>query len=90
MGHGGGGREGKINYNYFKCPPPHLASAPILYQSSIQDGSIENPIYYQFISVFCSKITGVYPAGGGGGGWQREAGAFVVPFRVLSQKKRVT
>ena len=35
-------------------PPPHLASAPILYRSTIQDGGIENPIYYL---AFRSKIT---------------------------------
>jgi len=37
-----------------ECPIPHLAYAPILYQSIIQDGDIENPIYYL---AFCSKIT---------------------------------
>ena len=35
-------------------PPPQLASAPILYRSSIQDGGIENLIYYL---AFRSKIT---------------------------------
>ena len=50
MGQGEG--EGKENY-YF-CPTPHLASAPILYRYTIQDGGIENPIYYL---AFRSKIT---------------------------------
>ena len=37
-----------------KFPRPHLASAPILYRSSIQDGGIENLICYL---AFRSKIT---------------------------------
>lgn len=40
---------------------PYLASAPILYRSSIQDGGIENPIYYL---VFRSKITPALQAKG--------------------------
>ena len=38
------------------CPTPHpqITSAPILYLSSIEDGGIENPIYYL---AFRSKIT---------------------------------
>ena len=55
MGQGEG--EGKEKIIIFAPPPtprPHLASAPILYRSTIQDGGIENPIYYL---AFRSKIT---------------------------------
>ena len=51
---GQGEGEGKEKYYFCPTPHPQFASAPILYRSTIQDGGIENPIYYL---VFRSKIT---------------------------------
>lgn len=42
MARGEGEGEGKEKYTHH----PRLAAAPILYWSSIQDGSIKNLIYY--------------------------------------------